>query len=773
MLKYTERMIENLEYLGLDFDNLPNSLKNAESINYRVVKSYDEKQFKQYRFIPVKDIQILLTKSNRLDSLEEKYKKSSPLIEYLDNKNEKNILKHTLFLKMIKEAKIEDIEKVEEEQKKLNKMLPFKVKFEGNYLWQVYYSENDDKYFMLVPIEDLDCSTFLYLLKRKIDNIPNDKIFVPISNTNYTNEYLNKKEFEEIENYIWNFTKDWPLIYEVYNKKDEMKIQIVGETNIYGKIKTNYKIVLKNKQEASEFYKLLKALFILQTEVPNFFKFNTRINRNASLEFFLEDQIIVFEKLADFIKKQYKIGIEKIEEANRKINKYKEMLKELKEISTMQEIEYLNKEKQITTFLECKKSFFGKFKYYFKYGKSNKKIKEDTIRNSNYKTQYNNNKEVLKEIKRKEKYTIDELIEEYKQLELLEIERKNLLMDLNALKLKNKNTKKKIENASNFIKDIDNHKRSIFEFWKYANKDELDVLPEGELEEEFNNNEIEKTFDYTEDFDKFGEQMDKIQRKILTKEETDSIFITTTNLLDVLNKLKFGNIQSKELERNLKILKEEAKKEKSLSESEEFDIFGSVIDDKTKVKKINDKKHRELPKDIYSILGITKKTKLLQYIAELEKITKNIYGAIVKISVPENIPIYKASMEDTLDANYINMFNINPENEIKDVIKKEGKRINFYKINLKKGEKGIAITNNIFYDNKNKTLPLGMDLSTKIVVDISKMNLKLAKKTMLKKLCFQDEKNDFIKPEIKSIVVFEYDVISDKEVESSSKRKNS
>ena len=33
------------------------------------------------------------------------------------------------------------------------------------------------------------------------------------------------------------------------------------------------------------------------------------------------------------------------------------------------------KEKQISTFLECKKTFFGKFKYYFKYSKKKNKTK--------------------------------------------------------------------------------------------------------------------------------------------------------------------------------------------------------------------------------------------------------------------------------------------------------------------------------------------------------------------------------------------------------------
>ena len=39
--------------------------------------------------------------------------------------------------------------------------------------------------------------------------------------------------------------------------------------------------------------------------------------------------------------------------------------------------------------------------------------------------------------------------------------------------------KGKIENATAFIDEIDSHKKSIFEFWKYSNKDEVQALEEG------------------------------------------------------------------------------------------------------------------------------------------------------------------------------------------------------------------------------------------------------------------------------------------------------
>ena len=83
-----DSMKEKLEYLGLDMENIPDTIKSFKPIKYRVPKSYDEKQYKQYRYIAIKDIQILLSPTNRLDDIQEKYKKASPLADYLDSENE-------------------------------------------------------------------------------------------------------------------------------------------------------------------------------------------------------------------------------------------------------------------------------------------------------------------------------------------------------------------------------------------------------------------------------------------------------------------------------------------------------------------------------------------------------------------------------------------------------------------------------------------------------------------------------------------------------------
>ena len=760
---------EKLEYIGLDLENIPEELKEYKPLEFRIPKFYEEKQYKQYRYIPVKDIQILLSPTNRLDEISEKYKQAKPLAQYLDGENEENILKYTTFLSMLKQFKIDEVEEIEKEQTSLSKKIPFKVKYENNYLWQIYCSENTNQYFMLVPTEDSDYSTFFFLIKKKLEKKKNEKIFVPIRNVEYSNKYLKKSEFEDIENYLWLFTKDWPLIYEVYDKRNKLCIHIVGETEVYHKIKSPYKIKLNTQEDANQLYKLLKAMFILQTELPHYFHFKTNINKNGELEFYLEDEKIEYIDIAEWISNQYHLGEEKQKVAEDLIEENKLKLEKLKVEIAAQEIEYLAKEKQISTFLECKKSFFGKFKYYFKYSKKNNKNKvkkEENIDESKIEIHHEENEELPKKKRKKQNYTIEELVELYKVIELKENELKNVIMDINSLKLKNKNMQKKIENATAFIEEIDSHKKSIFEFWKYSNKDEMATLPEGEAEEVNIIKKITRVFDYEEDLENFGKKMDKIQRKNLSKDETDSVYITSTNLLEIINKIKINEFQPKDIETTLKEIKKEAIQEKSLSENEEFDIFGGIIQDSTKVSKIKNKKHRELAKDKFNILEINKNTKQIGFKLSLEKIIANLKTAMNKVVVPEEIPVYKAIGENNLDDRKINIFDINPEKEIQEAIKKENNKINFYKIDLKEGSNAISYTNCIFYDNQNKTLPVGQDLSTKILVDISKLQLDLKNKTSFKMVEFENEKDDFSEINIKTVTVFEYDALIKKQEEN-------
>ena len=152
---------------------------------------------------------------------------------------------------MINQTRVSDIENIEKEQKEFEKEIPFDVKFSNNFKWQVFYSDYANKYFMLASSNETDNSPMFYLLKRKIEeNKSKSKkegtIFIPISNEEYSESILKKSEIEDLENYLWYFTKNWPSIYEVTDQEGKTFLPIGGDTAIYDKMTSQYRIILKD-----------------------------------------------------------------------------------------------------------------------------------------------------------------------------------------------------------------------------------------------------------------------------------------------------------------------------------------------------------------------------------------------------------------------------------------------------------------------------------------------------------------------------------------------
>ena len=743
---------EKIEYLGLNFEKVPKALIATDNLNFKALKGYDEKQYKQYKYVKISDIDILLTPTHRLDSLHQRYDEASPLYMYLDSINEENALKYATFLKMLKKVEIDDVEKIKEEQEKLEKEIPFKVKFNGNYLWQIYYSEYSNRYFMLVPTEDSDYSTFFYLLKKKIENKKNDMVFVPISYLEYSGDFLKVSDLKDLENYLWLFTKDYPSIYEVFDKKGKMTLQIVGETKVYGKIRTLYKMKFETAKEATKFFKLLKALFILQIGLPHYYDFSTSINEDGELQLYLNDQQVKYENLLEFVSAQYKLSIELKNNTDIEIDELKKRLENLKKESIKLEKEYLEKEKTISTYLECKKTFFGKVKYFFSAGKKTKKVKSKKEKEE----------EVVpkKKIIRKEKvvesrnYTLDELIMSFKDLEIADNSKKNIVQDINAIKLKNKNLKKKIENATLYINEINKHKKSIFEFWKYSNKDEVAALEEGE-EEEISSSKIEKVFNYDEDFEAFGEKVDKNQRLKFTDLELDSSFIASTDLISAINDI-FNRryVELTEYNDLLKSIKEEEGNQ-ILDENIEFDIFGNEDSDGRKERTLGNKTHRETPKNIVKVLEIKKDTKGQELKEKLGEISRNLKKAIKKNELDEDIYVYKATDKE-IDFDGLETFSLNEENEITHtMVRSKKKNIYLYKIKLPRGTNFIAFSNIVLYNNKNMTLPVGMRESNRILINTNELKINPVSIKKINIEFLENNRDDFSDIIMKEIEIFE------------------
>lgn len=748
----TEKIKETLQYIGLDLTDIPEVLLDYHQMEYRTVKGYQDKNsYKVYEYIDVRDIQILLTPANRLDSLKEKYDKALPLSSYLLSETEEQIYQHSMFLNMLYTVSPNQIKKIEEEQESFQSSIPFKVKYYENYLWQIYYSEVSDQYFMLVPTFDSEYACFFYLLKKQLECEKKQKgysIFVPVCHKEYSGEFLRRTEIADIENYLWLFTKDWPLVYEVRDKQGNLSIQIVGETVIYEKMKSDYKIVLNSKQEASIFYSLLKALFILQTELPEQYSFSVKINEQGGLDFYQKEKKITYLALSSYLQQDYDTLSIQLKTLLKSNTELRDKVKKVKQAIQDKTQEYLQKEREISTYLECRKSFFGKVKYFIQ-NKKKKKQKLNVAKQLEEETEQENGVEEFV-IETKPFYTIEDMVRISKQVEEKKTQQVGMTLDLKAAMEKEKKLDYKIANATSYLAEIDKHNKSIFDFWRYTNKDNDLALTAGEGEkEEENFIQLEKSFDYEEDLLSIGVKADRLQRERLTKEQWDAIFITTTNVFPLFNQINKEQLVEQQIEESLKEQKFEAQQDNQDFETENFDIFGGIAEDRTKVKTIAGKKHREVGKNKYKILDITKTTQKEQYKKRLQELNTLLAQATKQAKALTNMAIYIAEEEPNLLEGY-QLFHINPMNAIP--LTKE--KIILYRFNIKETNPILYLTNCVFFDNYNKTLPLGMDITDEVLCDMNQYEKKQIKEEQFRYLRERDNKAHSIE-----IVLKEYDLI--------------
>ena len=433
VLKTNESINEKLKYIGLDLNNIPERLVRDATVNFRLKRNYDERNYKVYKYVNVNDISILLTPTHRLADYTEKYAKALPLYMYLNPVNEEDMDRYNNFLGLVNALQIEDLKAIEEQQKQFKKSIPDGVKYKKDYMWQIYYAEDVGKYFILFPTKENEVATLFYILKKQFEN-KNEKIYVPICYATYSHEYLYDSEISDLENYLCFFTKEWPLIHEVFDIDEKLSMQILGRTFIYDTIKSEYKIVLRNPEEARNFYQLLKALFILETQLSHHYKFKIKLNNSGNLLFYNNNEEITFEKLPEMIRKEYFQGLENITKTKEIKVKLIQELKRLKKQAYNFDSEYYEKEKQITIFAECKKTFFGRLRYFLKYKKvdtlkqlETSELTKEEIQRPKGKLKY------FEKLEIKEHYNLENLIELYENLDAEYNEIRNLEQDIDAM----------------------------------------------------------------------------------------------------------------------------------------------------------------------------------------------------------------------------------------------------------------------------------------------------------------------------------------------------
>ena len=186
--------------------------------------------------------------------------------------------------------------------------------------------------------------------------------------------------------------------------------------------------------------------------------------------------------------------------------------------------------------------------------------------------------------------------------------------------------------------------------------------------------------------------------------------------------------------------------------------LGGLSDDRTKIRNIANKHHREMERNKLQVLDVNRMTEQ-QFSKELSLISENIINAVKKVTSPFDLSIYKVSTEDIiLNEDFFEVCSLDPVNCMEENSKSAEKQIYLHKLNIKENMPMLFYTNIIFYDNTNQTLPVGMNLSNKVLIDKNLFKFALREKLEFKTNMYCGNAEEQQKLAIKNVIVCEYDV---------------
>jgi len=67
---------------------------------------------------------------------------------------------------MVRQLNIEKLKDIELEQKEYQNKIPYEIKYRENYKWDIYYSEIENKYFMMFPTEETRSRNIILYYKK-------------------------------------------------------------------------------------------------------------------------------------------------------------------------------------------------------------------------------------------------------------------------------------------------------------------------------------------------------------------------------------------------------------------------------------------------------------------------------------------------------------------------------------------------------------------------------------------------------------------------------
>ena len=770
-------------------DRLKDKIKNAKSItkyitpilnddieidNKDLDKALDFKEFSDFEISNNESQKDILKPDNEVSNIEnileteliadEKVVKSIEKKVETEDIDIEEIKEHMMFLKMLETMSSSKIKEIEEMQKSFQKSEPFQISYTRAHFFEIYYIKETGRYVFLVCSDEIEFNELYYVIRKKIQYAKmqvEEYIYTPISQVEYSETILKSNEILELEDELWYFTKSWPITYELYDLKQNLSLVLYGKIEVYNGLLSTYRLKFKTQEEALQFLKLIKALAILEKKTDKYLSFTPVISKKAGLEFTYEENVFSFDDLPEFLFLKYDqiynelvLYAEKREETEVRYKLLEEKRARLEEkLNILQN--------NIMMFQNSKRNIFSKVSYIFKKDPLKQVEKEIKTKIGNEseleieankelkKVEEKNQKEIEAELNLKEKYqlkgnfcTIEEFLNVYEEYLRQKKEYGNNIKDIESITPIITNLEYNVTNAIKYITEISMEKKSIIGFLKYTNKDNLIKLKQTLEVENADSNENNglnklKTFNFELDYSIFGENIDLQNRENLTEEEINGIYLSINGMLQYINMVKQKYINEESLEIYLKTLQKEY--EKYVEENgEEYDIFGNISKDQ-KIRYIKDKSFRETKRNKFQILKYTNEIQKLDIIEKMYECLKILENSIEKITINKNIDIYKIGnwslkiKEDVYD-----IYNLDINEELKN-ISEEDTSFNLFHLELDTEFKALFLSNIFFYNNLNKTLPLGMDISSQVLLDMSKYTYRLKE---IKKVRVTKEENN-------------------------------
>ena len=123
------------------------------------------------------------------------------------------------------------------------------------------------------------------------------------------------------------------------------------------------------------------------------------------------------------------------------------------------------------------------------------------------------------------------------------------------------------------------------------------------------------------------------------------------------------------------------------------------------------------------------------------------------------MPLYKLfEIPNVIDENALTVMDINSGAELSNFEDKGEGALNLIKVNFKENMPLLYYSNIIYYDNTNQTLPEGMNISSKVLIDCSKFEFELINQTKFRTNNYFRESQNLILPKSKDIFVYEYNI---------------